>query len=160
MTRNTLRPLWLAALAVAVAGLTLPFSAPASAGELGHFSPAIADIRDYLMPAQPGFAAKLYTYYYTTQTFRNANGDKVSTIPLPGGGTATLNVDVGIYVVASAFLYISDREVLGGHYGAYILPPSATRSSASSTRPGTPPPPSNGRTSSAPRTASRATTSP
>jgi len=117
-----------------MAGATLPFDAPARAGELGHYGPAIADIRDYVMPAKPGFATKLYTYYYSSDTFRNANGDKVSTIPLPGGGTVDIDVDVGIYVIAPAFLFISDWEVFGGHYGAYILPTFGNSSVGASLR--------------------------
>src|SRR5215813_5974207 len=107
----------LAGLSLVMAGMT-----PAHAGELGHYSPALADIRDYLMPAQPGVAVKLYTYYYTTDTFRNFNGDKVNTIPLPGGGAANINVNVNLYVIAPALLWVSDWEVLGAHYGAYIIP--------------------------------------
>jgi hypothetical protein len=122
------------AAALVVSGLALGFTTPTGAGELGHFGPALADIRDYVMPAKPGFAFKLYTYYYTADTFRNFNGDKVSTIPLPGGGTATLDVDVGIYVIAPAFLFISDWEVLGGHYGAYIVPTFGNSSVGASLR--------------------------
>jgi len=110
------------AATLSVAALALCVAAPARAGELGHYSPALADIRDYMMPAKPGFYFKEYDYFYTTDTFKDRNGDKVKTIPLPGGGTATLNVDVNLFVLAPAFMWISDWDVLGGHYGAYIIP--------------------------------------
>jgi hypothetical protein len=122
------------AAAFVIAGAAIPLAMPARAGELGHFSPVLADVRDYVMPAEPGFAVKLYTYYYAADTFRNGNGDKVSTIPLPGGGSATLDVDVGIYVLAPAFLFISDWEILGGHYGAYIIPTFGNSSVGASLR--------------------------
>ncbi len=124
----------LQAAAAALAMAALPFATSARAGELGHYGPAVADIRDYVMPAEPGVAFKLSTYYYTSQTFRNANGDKVSTIPLPGGGTVNVDVDVGIYVIAPAVLWISDWEILGGHYGAYILPSFGNSSVGASLR--------------------------
>jgi hypothetical protein len=76
---------------LSMAVLVLCLTAPAHAGELGHYGPALADIRDYLMPAKPGFYFKEYDYFYTTHTFKDRNGDKVSSFPLPGGGTATLN---------------------------------------------------------------------
>jgi hypothetical protein len=124
----------LQAAAAALAMAALPFATSARAGELGHYGPAVADIRDYVMPAEPGVAFKLYTYYYTSQTFRNANGDKVSTIPLPGGGTVNVDVGVDIYVIAPAVLWISDWEILGGHYGAYILPSFGNSSVGASLR--------------------------
>jgi hypothetical protein len=97
------------------------FVAPARAGELGHYGPALADVRDYLMPS-PGFYFKEYDYYYTTDTFRNARGNKVSTIPLPRGGAVTLDVNVDIFVLAPTFMWVSDWTILGAHYAAYIIP--------------------------------------
>jgi hypothetical protein len=115
-------------------GLALQFVAPAEAGELGHYGPAGADIRDFVMPDKPGVAFKLYTYYYTTDTFRNGNGDKVSTVPLPGGGTATLDVDVGIYAISPAVVWVSDWEILGARYGAYMAPAFGNSSVGASLR--------------------------
>ena len=54
--------LWAKAASFAIAGATLPLGAPADAGELGHFTPALADIRDYLMPAEPWKAAATFKW--------------------------------------------------------------------------------------------------
>ncbi|MGE0649282.1 MAG: transporter [Alphaproteobacteria bacterium] len=104
------------------AAVALGLAASASAGELGHFGPPVADVRDYVMPAQPGFAFKLYTYYYTAETFKNGDGDSVPSIPLPNGRSIDVDIDVSIYVIAPALLWVSDWEILGARYGAYILP--------------------------------------
>jgi hypothetical protein len=103
-------------------GLALQVGGPAGAGELGHYGPALPDVRDLLVPAKPGFYFKQYSYYYTSNTFRDRNGNEVSTIPLPGGGTATLDVDVDVFVLAPTFMWVSDWEVLGAHYAAYAIP--------------------------------------
>jgi len=74
------------------------------------------------MPAKPGFYFKEYDLFYTTHTFKDRNGDSVKSFPLPGGGTATPKVDVNLFVLAPTFMWIPDWDVLGGHYGAYIIP--------------------------------------
>jgi len=114
---------WRAGLgSVLVIGLSLLTAGRAEAQELGHYGPALADVRDFVMPVKPGFYFKQYTYYYTADKFQDRNGETVSTIPLPGGATANLDVDVGIYVLAPTFMYVSDWEILGARYAAYIIP--------------------------------------
>jgi hypothetical protein len=112
---------WWMAAALAEAGLALGLTTLADAGQLGHFSPAVADIRDYVMPP-PGFYFKEYDYFYTTGSFHNSAGESVNTIPLRNGGTATVDVNVNLFVLAPTFLWISNWEILGAHYGAYIIP--------------------------------------
>lgn len=107
---------------VFVLGSAVGFTSSATAGEIGHYSAALADLRDYLMPAQPGFYFKEYTFYYTTDTFKDRHGNKVSDLDLPLGGSAEVDLDVDIFVLAPAFMWISDWEILGAHYGAYIIP--------------------------------------
>ena len=46
-----------ASAASIAATIVLGGAASASAGELGHFGPPVADVRDYVMPAKPGFAS-------------------------------------------------------------------------------------------------------
>ncbi|MGE3390616.1 MAG: transporter [Gammaproteobacteria bacterium] len=112
----------MALTAAPIAALAIGLAAPAGAGELGHYGPAVADARDFLMPATPGVAFKLYTYHYTTETFKNADGDSVSSIPLRNGSSIDVDIDVDLYVIAPALLWVSDWEILGARYGAYILP--------------------------------------
>jgi len=119
---------------LSVAALALCVAAPARAGELGHYSPAIADIRDYMMPAKPGFYFKEYDLFYTTHTFKDRNGDSVKSFPLPGGGTATPKIDVNLFVLAPTFMWLPDWDVLGGHYGAYIIPTFGNTSLGASLR--------------------------
>jgi len=103
-------------------GLALECAGTANAGELGHYGPALPDVRDLVMPAKPGFYFKEYDYFYTAGRFRNFNGDKVDSITLPGGGTVNLNVDVDVFVLAPTFMWVSDWEILGAHYAAYVTP--------------------------------------
>jgi hypothetical protein len=109
-------------VALLALGITLQWPASVTAGELGHYGPSVADIRDYVMPPEPGFYAKLYTYYYTTETFKDGDGEKVSSITGPLGNEIDLDIDVDLYVVAPAFMWLSDWTILGARYGAYILP--------------------------------------
>lgn len=108
--------------AIVSVGIIVGSPSPAGAGELGHFVPALADVRDYVMPAEPGFAVKLYNYFYRTDTFKNADGQRVSSLTFPGGRTVDLDLDVNIYVLAPAFLWVSEWEPLGARYGVYIVP--------------------------------------
>jgi hypothetical protein len=75
----------------------------AEAGELGHYVPGLLNIRDTIMPPKGVYGA-VYGYYYTTDDFRNASGDKTGTVTGPGGRTITLDVDVDAYSIAPAAL--------------------------------------------------------
>jgi hypothetical protein len=121
---NRFRLDWIAAKASALIIVWLAFglTAPANAGQLGHYSPALLDVRDYVMPAHPGFYFKEFNYFYTTDQFRNYNGDKVKNITLPGGGNATIDANVDLFVLAPTFMWVSDWEILGAHYAAYVTP--------------------------------------
>jgi len=95
----------------------------AHAGEYGHYSPFLMGLRDYLVPAVPGFYYVQYNFYYTSDDFRDADGNSVNhftidtsrsdtqstqrTISTPGGnvevkasitGTARLRADVDLDV--------------------------------------------------------------
>ena len=103
----------------------------ARAGDTGHYSGGLMDIRDYFMP-DPGFYGALYNYYYSTDRYNNQSGNQVSSItvnPGPGPGT-TLNVDISVdmYVLAPAFIWVSPWKVLGAKYGALITPTFANAS--------------------------------
>jgi hypothetical protein len=101
------------------------------AGDAGHYAGGMMDTRDYFMP-DPGLYGALYNYFYTTDRYNDQNGNQITSITLsPGGGSGrTLNVDVNIdmYVLAPALIWVSPWKVLGAKYGAYIAPTFANAS--------------------------------
>lgn len=107
--------------AVAAAGILALSIAPGDAGELAHYAPGLPNIRDLLVPAEPGFYFAQYHYFYTADTFRNRDGDKVDSIEV---GPATLNIDADIdaFAFVPTFIWVSPWEVLGARYAAYIAP--------------------------------------
>ncbi len=94
---------------------------PAQGIELGHFSPAVARIRDVIQPP-PGNYFALYNLYYTTDTYKNGNGDKVGQATV---GPITLDVDIDIdnYMIIPAYLGVTDTKIFGANYGFYVSQP-------------------------------------
>ena len=76
---------------------------PAEAGELGHYVPGLPNIRDVVMPP-PGVYGVVYTYYFTTDDFRDRNESEVRSIDVRGR-TVTLDVDVDVYSIAPTVLW-------------------------------------------------------
>jgi hypothetical protein len=97
----------------------------ASGGEIGHYSPGVANIRDMATP-DPGFYVVVYNYGYSTNRINDGSGDKISTVTIGGGNgpgvTLNLDVNVSAYALAPAFIYVYPKKVLGAKYGAYVLP--------------------------------------
>jgi hypothetical protein len=91
----------------------------ANAGELGHYMPGVANIRDFVVPPEPGYYLALYNLLYTTDTYKNRNGDTVDTISI---GPAVFDVDANIdaYAIQPTFIWGSPKELLGASYAAYI----------------------------------------
>jgi hypothetical protein len=91
----------------------------ATGGELGHYMPGVANIRDFVVPPEPGNYLALYNLLYTTDTYKNRNGDTVDTISI---GPATFDVDANIdaYAIQPTFIWVSPKEVVGASYAAYI----------------------------------------
>jgi hypothetical protein len=142
----------------ALAGLmvVLALAGVAHAGEYGHYAPFMLGIRDYFVPAKSGFYYSQYNLHYTSDDFRDKDGNSVKhftldasasdtrsrqrTISGPFGGsfevkasvngTANLKVDVDLDVqydssaIAPAFIYVSDWEILGAKYAAYVAVPA------------------------------------
>jgi len=94
-------------------------------GEIGHFVPGVASIRDYTLPP-PGFYGVVYNYGYTTDRLNDGNGDRVTSALLG------LEVDVDVYVLAPGVIWSSDWKILGARYGAYVLPTFGNSSIAAS----------------------------
>ncbi len=62
------------------------------AGELGHYMPGVASIRDFVMPPEPGFYYVQYNLYYTTDTYKDRDGNSVDSINI---GPVILNIEAG-----------------------------------------------------------------
>ena len=72
-------------LTLQIFSLTAVF-ATARAGEIGHFSAGVPNIRDFAMP-EPGFYGVLYNYGYTTDRLNDSSGNRVDSVTIrPGPG--------------------------------------------------------------------------
>src|SRR6266850_2385351 len=115
---------------IAIAAMIFIFFAGsnAHAAALGHYYPAIFNIRDYFVP-EPGFYYAQYTPYYNTDTYHDKNGDKVNSIvinPGPGPGV-TVNVNASIHAItlAPVLMWSTPWKILGASYAAYVVPTMA-----------------------------------
>jgi hypothetical protein len=115
----------------ALFGFVLALAAPAAAGEIGHFNPGIAMIRDYQLP-DPGFYFLSYQYFYSTDRLNDEDGKKIDSVfinPGPGPGvTLDVDVDVELFAWVPALIWVSKWKPLGAKYGAFALPAFASAS--------------------------------
>ena len=105
----------------------------ASAGEVGHYAPGIANPRDFVVPA-PGFYYLQYNPYYSTDTYANDHGNKVKSLEASrtvniGGRfpvTVTASADVSLNVKAAGaqpvFALVTKKKLLGADYAMLIAP--------------------------------------
>jgi len=104
----------------------------AQAGEVGHFAAGLVNIRDYVMPPEPGVYTSIYNYYYTTERLNGADGHEIDSITLsPGPGPGLdieTDVDVDVFVTVPSLLWVSPWKILGARYGAYVAPSFANSS--------------------------------
>jgi len=112
---------------VVFAVLIFAFSAgtPAQAGGLGHYAPAVPNIRDFFEP-EPGVYYLQYTPYYNTAAFKDSGGSSASSIvihPGPGPGVP-VNVDAKIHAITliPTFIWVTPWKILGAQVGAYMMP--------------------------------------
>ena len=89
----------------------------------GHFMPGVFGIRDYVVP-DPGFYGTLYNFYYTTNKMNDNNGNKVESVQIGPRKNVTVNLDVNVdlYAVAPAFVWVSEWKIFGAKYAAFIAP--------------------------------------
>lgn len=89
------------------------------AGELGHYMPGVASIRDFPVPPEPGFIYEQYNLLYSTDTYVDRNGDEANSISI---GSTTLNIDADIdtFAIQPTFIWVTDQTILGARYAAYI----------------------------------------
>jgi len=97
-----------------------PF-APTQASELGHFTPALPRVRDFIQP-DPGWYYVQYNLYYSADTIKDKNGKSVDSIKV-GDLDLKVDADVDSYTIVPTLIYSSDFEILGGRYAALISQP-------------------------------------
>ena len=107
-------------------------AAPAAASEIGHFLPGIFNIRDLVVPEQPGLYAVSYQYFYSTDRLNDGDGDEIDSVhinPGPGPGvTLDVDVEVDMFAWAPVLIWSSPWKVLGARYAAYVAPSFANAS--------------------------------
>jgi hypothetical protein len=116
------------ALVLAVVGT----AGRAGAGEIGHFSGGLLNVRDLAMP-EPGFYVAIYNLVYDTDQVNDRHGDEIDRLTLVGPRgrrrlTLDLDVDVQLYGFSPALMWVSDWKILGGRYAAFIAPTFANSS--------------------------------
>jgi hypothetical protein len=87
------------------------------AGELGHYVPSLFNVRDFVMPPKGVYAA-LYGLYYTSDEFRDRNGNEVNSVTIRER-SIELDVDLDLYSVAPAVLWNTGFKLLGADYGMF-----------------------------------------
>src|SRR5271170_7251265 len=74
-----------------------------------HFSPGVANIRDWVVP-DPGLYGALYNYSFLTNNLSSADGNPINSVTItgPNGGIATLRVGVhlNVYALAPMFVWV------------------------------------------------------
>jgi len=88
-------------------------TATAYAGEIGHYAPGVANVRDLAVP-EPGFYGLIYNFGYLTDRLNDANGNQINSVTIgnnPGQGvTLDLDVDVSSYALAPAFIWVASKS--------------------------------------------------
>jgi len=101
------------------------FSLDVQAAALGHYAPAVLNIRDFFLPEE-GYYYAQYMPYYNSGTYHDAGGNKTTSIQGPVlGKTFPIDAKVSMIVFAPVLIASTDLKVLGARYGAYINPTMA-----------------------------------
>ncbi|HVO99158.1 MAG TPA: transporter [Bryobacteraceae bacterium] len=97
-----------------------------------HYVPGSFNIRDFATP-DPGFYGALYNYWYSTNDLRDANGKKINSVTITGPGgklsaTVNLSVNVHLYALAPALIWVPKKKILGAKYEVMLYPSFANAS--------------------------------
>lgn len=101
--------------------LCLLLSSFTEARELGHYVLGVMNIRDIAVPAEAGFYYEQYNLYYTTDSYKDRNGNSVNSVAI-GPITVQMEGEVDMYGIAPLFLWTTDKKILGGNYAFYLSP--------------------------------------
>jgi len=98
--------------------LSMPLQA--WSGETGHYYPGVANVRDFTVPPA-GFYYVQYNGYYSSDTYRNVDGDKIDTVEVAG---KKVDVDTNLesYVILPTFIWSTQWKILGARYAAFVQP--------------------------------------
>jgi len=91
------------------------------ASELGHYGPALPRIRDFFVP-DPGSYYVQYHMYYTTDTLKDKNGDRIKSIDV---GPIKFNVETEVdsFMIVPTFLHVTDKKILKANYAFLVSQP-------------------------------------
>ena len=95
---------------------------PLQAGELGHYLPGVASVRDFLVP-EPGFYYAQYNVFYTTDTYKDWNGKSVDSI-----GSLNIDTSVDSISIVPTFIWSSPWKILGATYAVFAQIPVSNAS--------------------------------
>jgi len=90
---------------------------PLQAGELGHYMPGVASVRDFIVP-EPGFYYVQYNVFYTTDTYKDRNGNTVDSI-----GPIDVDITVDSFAIVPTFIWASPWKILGATYAVFAQTP-------------------------------------
>ena len=97
---------------------------PLQAGELGHYLPGVASVRDFLVP-EPGFYYAQYNVFYTTDTYKDRNGKSADSI-----GSLNIDTSVDSISIVPTFIWSSPWKILGATYAVFAQMPVSRLHSA------------------------------
>jgi hypothetical protein len=107
-------------------------AASTPAAEIGHFNGGFLNIRDYFVPQPAGVYAALYNYVYITGRLNDRHGDAIDSVTVnpggPSGLTLGIDVNVDLYALAPAVIWVPDWTPFGLKFGALISPTFANAS--------------------------------
>lgn len=92
---------------------------PAESGELGHYMPGVASVRDFIVPAESGIYYVQYNLWYSTDTYVDRNGNPVNSLTV---GPATINIEANIdaYAIQPTIIWSTPYKIFGAQYSPFI----------------------------------------
>ncbi len=115
---------------VVLAAVLIATAVGVQASEVGHFSPAVANIRDYFVPPT-GIYAVAYNSWYMSNRLNDESGNEIDQITIgapPLSTTLNLDIDLNLYALSPGVMWSTKWKILGARYGAYALIPFSNTS--------------------------------
>lgn len=103
------------------------------AGEVSHFAGNTSNIRDFLVPPEPGVYVAFYNYWYTTDQINDSNGNPINSITLTGPNRSVklnLAFNVDVYSISPTISFVPNWKPLGARIGFGIVPTFANTNPA------------------------------